>query len=95
LDFWNGSLDAEPCATWASLTQMVPAQETDKKFQETNKKMDRLDEQIEETNRIIGRLGNKLGEFVEGLVRPGLVRRFMQPMPPFVECVGFFCGGKR
>lgn len=51
---------------------MVPAQETDKKFQETNKKMDRLDEQIEETNRIIGRLGNKLGEFVEGLVRPGL-----------------------
>ena len=56
---------------------MVPAQETDKKFQETNKKMDRLDEQIEETNRIIGRLGNKLGEFVEGLVHPGLVRRFM------------------
>ena len=47
---------------------MIPAQETDKKFQVTNKKMDRLDEQIEETNRIIGRLGNKLGEFVEGVV---------------------------
>ena len=72
---------------------MVPAQETDKKFQETNKKMDRLDEQIEETSRIIGPFGNKPGEFVEGLVRPGLVRRFMQPMPPFVECVGFFVEG--
>jgi hypothetical protein len=33
-------------------------------------------EQYEETNAIIGRLGNRVGDFVEGLVRPGLMRLF-------------------
>ena len=35
-----------------------------------------MQEQYEKTNAIIGRLGNRIGDFVEGLVRPGLVRLF-------------------
>ena len=36
----------------------------------------RMQEQYEKTNAIIGRLGNRIGDFVEGLVRPGLMRLF-------------------
>ena len=35
-----------------------------------------MQEQYEKTNAIIGRLGNRIGDFVEGLVRPGLMRLF-------------------
>lgn len=55
-------------------------QETDRKFQEM--KAD-TDAELRETARVarevskkVGDLGNKLGEFVEGMVRPGLVRLF-------------------
>ena len=44
-------------------------QETDRKFQETDRKLQALGKQI-------GELGNRLGEFVEGLVKPALVRLF-------------------
>jgi len=36
------------------------------------------DRQTAELKRQIGRLGNRLGEFVEGVVRPGLVRLFRE-----------------
>ncbi|MBK1717115.1 DUF3782 domain-containing protein [Thiocystis violacea] len=65
-------------------------QETDLKFQETDRKMqetDRLiqetDRQIQETDKIVkrvskqlGDLGNRLGEFVEYMVAPAVVRLF-------------------
>ncbi len=35
-----------------------------------------MQEQYEKTNAIIGRLGNRIGDFVESLVRPGVVRLF-------------------
>ena len=44
--------------------------EADERFEK------RMQEQYEKTNAIIGRLGNRIGDFVEGLVRPGLVRLF-------------------
>jgi hypothetical protein len=50
-------------------------QETDRKFQEMNKKTNR---KIQEVNLAIGRLGNRLGEFVEGLVKPAVVRLFRE-----------------
>lgn len=43
--------------------------ETDRKFQET----DRL---LKEVSRKIGQLGNRLGDFVEEMVKPALVRLF-------------------
>ena len=44
--------------------------EADERFEK------RMQEQYEKSNAIIGRLGNRIGDFVEGLVRPGLVRLF-------------------
>ncbi|MGF1567571.1 MAG: DUF3782 domain-containing protein [Nodosilinea sp.] len=62
-------------------------QETDRKFQDTDRKFQEterwLREQGRETDRklklvttAIGDLGNRLGEFVEGLVKPAVVRLF-------------------
>lgn len=63
--------------------------ETDRKFQETDRKIqetDRLmkarseetDRKIKEVTTNIGRLGNKLGDFVEEMVRPAAVRLFRE-----------------
>jgi hypothetical protein len=56
--------------------------ETERKFQETDRL---LREQSQETDRkiktvtaTIGELGNRLGEFVEGLVRPAVVQLFRE-----------------
>jgi hypothetical protein len=45
------------------------SQKTDRRFQET-------DRQIKQVNQQIGKLGNRLGEFVEWQVRPSAVRLF-------------------
>lgn len=58
--------------------------EIDRRFQETERflkeqaqETDRvLKEQSRETDRKISKLGNRLGEFVEGLVAPALIRLF-------------------
>jgi len=56
------------------------ALETDRRFQETERviKEDALEtrKRIKEVTDNIGRLGNRLGEFVEDMVKPGLVRVF-------------------
>jgi hypothetical protein len=62
-------------------------QETDRKFQETERLMkeqsQETDRKFQETDRIIknlsknlGALGNRLGEFVENMVAPAVVRLF-------------------
>ncbi len=51
-------------------------QETDRKFQETDRKMRDTDRRIKEMSASVGRLGNRLGEFVEDAVRPAAVRLF-------------------
>jgi hypothetical protein len=64
--------------------ELVEAQkETDRKFQETDRKFQETDRKFQETDRklklvttAIGDLGNRLGEFVEGLVKPAVVRLF-------------------
>jgi hypothetical protein len=73
---------------WALFREVAEAQkETDRKFQETDRKFQQTDrwlrEQGRETDRklklvttAIGDLGNRLGEFVEGLVKPAVVRLF-------------------
>jgi hypothetical protein len=49
------------------------SQETDRKFQETTQQTSR---EIKAVNESIGRLGNRLGDFVEEMVRPAAVRLF-------------------
>jgi hypothetical protein len=64
-------------------------QETDRQFQETDRQFKATErlmkERAAETDRIVkdlsksvGALGNRLGDFVEGLVKPGLVRLFQE-----------------
>ena len=78
---------------WAILRELAQSQketdrkfqETDKKFQDTDKKFQDTDKQFKETDRKIkevtgniGKLGNRLGEFIEDAVRPAVVRLFRQ-----------------
>ena len=51
------------------------AQESEKRFQETDRL---IKEQNRQLNQQIGKLGNRLGEFVEWQVRPAAVRLFQQ-----------------
>jgi hypothetical protein len=68
-------------------------QETDKKFQATDKQFQETDKKIQETDRIIknlskqlGELGNRLGEFVEQMVAPAVVRLFQEQGLEVHEC---------
>ena len=57
-------------------------QETDRliteKFQESERLIRELSKKIEETRSEIGKLGNRLGEFVEGLIKPSVVKLFQE-----------------
>lgn len=71
---------------WAILRDVAQSQkETDRKMQETDRKMQETDRKMQETDRkikematSIGRLGNKLGDFIEEMVRPAAVRLFRE-----------------
>lgn len=51
-------------------------QETDRRFQETDRRFQETDRRLRQLSEDIGRLGNRLGEFVEGMVAPAVVRLF-------------------
>ncbi len=53
-------------------------QATDKRFQATDEKFQATDKRMKEVTENIGRLGNKLGDFVEEMVRPAAVRLFRE-----------------
>lgn len=53
-------------------------QETDRKFQEIALQSKETDRKIKEMTAGIGRLGNRLGDFIEDAVRPSAVRLFKQ-----------------
>jgi hypothetical protein len=60
-------------------------QETDRKFQETDRKLQETDRRLQDTDckiremsEAVGQLGNRIGEFVEGLVKPAVVRLFRE-----------------
>jgi len=50
--------------------------ETDRKFQETEAQMRETRHLVERISRDLGRLGNRLGEFVEEMVEPAVVALF-------------------
>jgi len=52
--------------------------ETSQQMQVTTAQMKETDKKIKEVNASIGRLGNKLGDFVEEMVRPAAVRLFRE-----------------
>jgi hypothetical protein len=58
------------------VTEQVSFEDIKQMFRELEQRMRQTDLQMQDTDRKIGRLGNRLGEFVEGVVRPGLVRLF-------------------
>ena len=68
----------QPAPTFDDVWRMF--QETDRKFQETERAIKEraleTGKMIKEVTDNIGRLGNRLGEFVEDMVKPGLVRVF-------------------
>ncbi len=51
-------------------------QETEQKFQETDRKFQETDRLIKELSRTFGSWHNRLGEFVEEMVRPAVLRLF-------------------
>jgi hypothetical protein len=61
---------------WQLLGELIEAQkETRRILQEQSRKTDR---QIQQVNEQLGKLGNRLGEFVEWQVRPAAVRLFQE-----------------
>ncbi len=75
---------------WQLLAELVEAQkETERRFQETERilkeksletdhRFQETDRQIKQVNQQIGKLGNRLGEFVEWQVRPSAVGLFRE-----------------
>lgn len=69
---------------WAILRELAQSQkdtdrkfqETDRRFQDTDKKFQDTDRKIKEVTTSIGKLGNRLGDFIEDAVRPAAVRLF-------------------
>ncbi len=53
-------------------------QESDRKWQEMREEMRETDKKIKEVTESIGRLGNKLGDFIEEMVHPAAVRLFQE-----------------
>jgi hypothetical protein len=66
----------------AAVDNQVSFEDIKQLFRETDRRMDRrmaeADRRIDKLGKQIGGLGNRLGEFVEGVVRPGLVRLFRE-----------------
>ena len=54
------------------------SQDTKRMFQETDRKFQETDREIKAVTASVGRLSNRLGEFVEEAVRPAAVRLFQQ-----------------
>jgi hypothetical protein len=52
--------------------------ETDLRFKETDKKFKETERFLKEVSSSVGKLGNRLGEFIEDAVRPAAVRLFQE-----------------
>ena len=69
--FWETSQETDRKFQETERKFWETSQETDRKFQETSR-------EIKVVNESIGRLGNRLGDFVEEMVRPAAVRLFRE-----------------
>ena len=68
---------------WRTIQEMaLMSKETDRKFQETDRKFQETDRMIKAVTKQLGAQGNRLGEFVQEMVRPAVVRLFRQRQLP-------------
>ncbi len=64
---------------WEILNKLArSSEETDQRMKETDRQMKETDRKLKEVTTAIGRLGNRLGQFVEEMVRPAAVRVFQE-----------------
>jgi hypothetical protein len=77
-DVWK--LFQESDRKWQEMREEMRemSKETDKRFKETDKRFKETDKKIKEVTTSIGRLGNKLGDFIEEMVHPAAVRLFQE-----------------
>ena len=61
---------------------------TDRLVQETSQQMKETDRMIKAMNKQLGEHGNRLGEFVQEMVRPAVVRLFSQRHLPVHQVLG-------
>jgi hypothetical protein len=54
------------------------AQEADRRAQESKREWDEIKQALKDMSRKVGELGNRLGEFVEELIKPSIVRLFQE-----------------
>lgn len=54
------------------------SQETDRLLKETDRQLKDTDRKVKEVTQAVGRLGNRLGQFVEEMVKPAVVRLFCE-----------------
>ncbi|MBF0175283.1 MAG: hypothetical protein HQL63_00330 [Magnetococcales bacterium] len=54
------------------------SRDTDRKFQETDRQFKETDQKIKEVSTLVGRLGGRWGEFVEGMVAPACETLFAE-----------------
>ncbi len=69
--------------SWDELKAMIlslaeQSKETDRRMQETDRRMQETDRMIRELRRQLGGLGNRLGQFVQDMVEPAVVRLFRE-----------------
>jgi len=75
---------------WRTIQELaVMSKETDRQMKETDRQMKDTDLRLKETDRLVkamskqlGEHGNRLGEFVQEMVRPAVVRLFQQRQLP-------------
>jgi hypothetical protein len=65
--------------------------ETDRRLQETDRRLQETDRQIRELRRQIGHLGNRLGDFVQDMVQPAVVRLFQAQGIPVHQVLPNVC----
>ncbi|MCX7897972.1 MAG: hypothetical protein N2441_08880, partial [Rhodocyclaceae bacterium] len=67
--------------SWDELKAMIRSlieqgKETDRRMQETDRRMQETDRRLKQLERQLGGLGNRLGQFVQDMVEPAVVRLF-------------------
>ena len=73
---------------WRTIQELaLMSKETDRQIQETSKQMKETDRMIKAMSKQLGAHGNRLGEFVQEMVRPAVVRLFRQRHLPVHQVV--------
>lgn len=75
-DVWLLFRETERLMKESSIEMNLRFKETDRQFKETDRQFKETDRKIQAVTESIGRLGNKLGAFVEEMIKPAAVALF-------------------